>query len=72
MIKKTNTNVTSSTNTENIILPNIAIQKIDKNKFVSIITEKKIKSTIKPITNEKIIMSGYDLNDFDYDYEFGI
>ena len=70
MIKKTNTRV-SGTNTENTEnTQNIAIQKIDKNKFVSVITEKEKKPKIKPITNEKKLMSGYDLNDFDYDYDF--
>jgi hypothetical protein len=72
MNKKTNTKVTAAIiNTENINVPNIDIQKIDKNKFISVINEKKIKPVIKPINNEKKMMSGYDLNDFDYDYDFG-
>ena len=73
MIKKTNSESSfTNVNTECIIVPSTDIQKIDKNKFISVITEKKIKVTIKPVKNEKKIMSGYDLNDFDYDYDFGI
>jgi hypothetical protein len=49
----------------------INIVKLDKNKFVSVINEKKIKPVIKPVITEKINKTiGYDLNDYDYDCDF--
>jgi hypothetical protein len=50
--------------------PSIKIEKLGKNKFISIINEKKIKPVIKPIISEKKKITGYDLNDFDYDCDF--
>jgi hypothetical protein len=53
---------------------NINVIKIGKNKFASvikpvIIEEKNIKTIqVKPIT--KIINKHYDLNDYDYDFEY--
>ena len=48
---------------------NINIVKIDKNKFVSIIKPVIIEEkNEKPIT--KIINKNYDLNDYDYDFEY--
>jgi hypothetical protein len=49
----------------------IKILKLDKNKFVSVINEKKIKPVIKSIIKPKKIENKcYDLNDYDYDCDF--
>ena len=49
----------------------INIVKLDKNKFVSVINEKKLKPVIKSVITEKINKTiGYDLNDYDYDCDF--
>jgi hypothetical protein len=53
---------------------NVNVVKIGKNKFVSIIKpviieEKNVKPIqVKPVT--KIINKHYDLNDYDYDFEY--